>query len=219
MALEGLTFLAVAAAGIIYYGQLRAMLAANQINRDALESVQRAFVRLDNIQTDFLHAPDGKETYIQFTAQWTNSSSTPAMELIQAFATSELPSEPDGKPFYGDVSVKHSTIVVGPGGHTESSPHVFRESALGTAPDAKNWRERIQIKPNIYAWGWVAYRDVFPDTKPHVTEFCYRLNQILHPTRPTENGKTSWVNCSHHNCVDDYCPDYQTITGMLPPRL
>lgn len=30
----------------------------------------------------------------------------------------------------------------------------------------------------IFLWGWVGYRDVFPKTMPHVTEFCEEMRGI-----------------------------------------
>lgn len=73
-----------------------------------------------------------------------------------------------------------------------------------------------QSTPGRYAYfyGWVRYRDVFEDTTPHVTMFCYEVTGIrtVPPTAatpPPTNLALTLSLCAEHNCTDKQCEVHQ----------
>jgi hypothetical protein len=71
-------------------------------------------------------------------------------------------------------------------------------------------------KPGVprFFWGWMIYRDTFPNTKVHITEFCWKATKI----EMLDDGQYDFegTDCAHHNCVDEFCEDYQSIIGLSP---
>src|ERR1700680_3676416 len=58
-----------------------------------------------------------------------------------------------------------------------------------------------KARPDLYIWGWIAYKDIFPEAKIHITEVCLHLastalNQQSHILR------WNWDHCETHNCTD-----------------
>lgn len=80
--LELAIFLVGAYVAYIYFGQLQQMIDSNQINRDSLQDVQRAFLSFDSILTPTITYRDstGKEfDSIRFSIKMVNSGNTPAI--------------------------------------------------------------------------------------------------------------------------------------------
>ncbi len=71
----------------IYHGQLKALLESNSINREALESVQRAFVVYHDVieNRHIIHDKTGEHAVWSFTMPWENTGTTPASITSQAF--------------------------------------------------------------------------------------------------------------------------------------
>jgi hypothetical protein len=78
----------------------------------------------------------------------------------------------------------------------------------------------------IYAWGWIVYKDIFPNTPIHVTEFCNHLlatgytapdsdNPLPPPVTSNSTITTNWESCKKHNCIDQYCEDYDEVVKLL----
>jgi hypothetical protein len=67
-----------------------------------------------------------------------------------------------------------------------------------------------------FLWGWIAYKDIFPGTKIHLTEFCQGLVQEASvdnvPDSPLMQG---FQLCQHHNCADENCDDYKDVVDMV----
>jgi hypothetical protein len=58
----------------------------------------------------------------------------------------------------------------------------------------------------LYLWGWVTYRDVFPGTPPHRTEYCLQLTKWGgDPLNPAGSYSMGFNFCPIHNCTDDEC--------------
>jgi len=57
----------------------------------------------------------------------------------------------------------------------------------------------------IYIWGTVKYRDIFPETKRHITEFC---TSIFAVPDNSNRLRLTGEECDRHNCSDEECPDY-----------
>ncbi len=67
-----------------------------------------------------------------------------------------------------------------------------------------------------YIWGWLLYRDAFPNTKVHLTEFCLKTTNII--PKDGDYDFSATVCGSPHNCVDEFCDDYSAMVTMLPHK-
>ena len=209
-----------------YYArqQKNAMLDSNNINRESLQSVQRAFIRLKGITSNGVIKRTDKreERYFDMNANWENSGNTPATETIVFFSVDELQGEPDEAKFRGPYkSQDYGVSVVGAKGSLDSGivekPSAFFLGDQTNIPQANILTRESNRK--IYFWGWVAYRDVFPATAVHITEVCQQLTASFYEQEPGKKDpvpRFNYQGCHHHNCVDKYCDDYDEIANMAP---
>ena len=70
-------------------------------------------------------------------------------------------------------------------------------------------------KRHLYFWGWVAYRDIFEDSNPHLTEFCNELTISEGDITTGEKVRFLQVSCGTHNCADEECRDYAEVKKRL----
>jgi hypothetical protein len=201
---EGLAITAAVFASVVYFLQLTALVDSNQISRQSLQSVQRAFMNFDNITVHILAVGEKENTEPAgiFGAKFENVGTTPANNVIPFLGIERLPSEPDGTKFIGKNAEPLHTYV-GPKGPLTVGPKFMKFSETGLSrPDAT-------IHADLYIWGWVAYDDVFPGTARHLTEFCQQVTNL--DLKSTGNGSFFTTNCKKHNCEDQWCPDYTYI--------
>ena len=75
---------------------------------------------------------------------------------------------------------------------------------------------KAPVEHNLFVWGWEYYRDVFPNTKPHVTEFCRHITGInFRADQPEPHIEFVYSGCRKHNCDDQQCKDYKEIVRMV----
>ena len=53
-------------------------------------------------------------------------------------------------------------------------------------------------------WGRASYRDIFENTKQHVTKFCRELTVQGDPTL-AETVPMNFNHCPYNNCIDEDC--------------
>jgi|SRR6266850_408217 len=202
----------------IYYGQLNAFIESNKINRDALTSVQRPFVNFSGINNDRLMLPNRPPLW-QFTATIENSGTTPAITASSFVDADALSDEPDEQRFRGDSRPElFSSATIGPKAVMRIGVVHRDEVALfGRNFDVKNLRPNIPVAMHVYIWGYVIYKDVFLETKTHVTEFCQRLDSVSRSADLAQFQTTS-ANCKKYNCTDEYCENYADIVKLLPNK-
>jgi hypothetical protein len=70
----------------------------------------------------------------------------------------------------------------------------------------------IQIQKRkiyFYFWGEATYKDVFPNTKAHITRFCQRIIGIGHSGKSFLEKNTDvgfiFAPCDTHKCMDEEC--------------
>jgi hypothetical protein len=182
----------------------------------------------------------GRVTGIQVPIGWVNSGTTPTKSAFgnASFypSISELPSSFDFKDLEGFLP---SSIVIGP-----RTP-VLR----GLEIPITYFRDIVERRYHLYVWGWLAYRDVLPNTPIRLTEFCVELvdvqvakivslppagssnvgdsTQNVGPPDLTDpNAPIRWTplpcRTVNHNCYDEGCTDYQARTKeavILFPQL
>jgi hypothetical protein len=113
--INGSLLIATIVIAVIYFGQLRQMIESNSINREALESVQRAFIVWDSfvIHPTLKTLPSGSERNLVIENRWTNSGTTNARQVIHRFRVDGMKQEPDGIDFRGE-NEHHEIVYLSP---------------------------------------------------------------------------------------------------------
>lgn len=205
-----------------------AMLESNRINHDSLIAVQRAFIHFKQVEAKGVMIKDDPTALPSrqwnFIATFENSGNTPAIEVVNTFNI--IDHLPTGQEFIH--LVKQSDLrktVVGPkaplylGPQRRTQDFLFGADALKPAAKFKTF---LTDRTVIFL-GWIAYRDAFPATELHITEFCQQLAVItlafkenppkVLPTYPLFDF--SFQACREHNCTDEYCPDYKELEAFI----
>lgn len=207
---------------------------ANAISRDGLVTVQRAFIvfkHFEQVRAIVSPAPSVKIQW-QFDPLIENTGATPAIIATEDFSLEHLENgEPTEEQFVGDN--ERPTFSIGPHseqiGPTRDIDDVYIIGSVNgiPGPNASN-----AVGRNVFGWGFIVYKDVFADTKIrspiHVTEYCSQLQRVIYGstsgkpldrTKPLDKATTFklvWHACDEHNCVDQYCKDYDKIAKLLP---
>jgi len=193
---------------IIYFFQLREMIHSNEINRESLQTVQRAYMVVESEPRALTPERDiktGVVTAWHFQTMMENVGNTATQGLNYhtnlAVWSGPLPSDftyPDldanGKPCRIHAPQAECAVV-----YAVAGPKVVLWSHDISLP--KEMTDKIKDGAHIYAYGWVDYRDVFAWTPRHRTEYCYEVTSVG-PVGP------SFGNCPAHNCTDNDCKDY-----------
>lgn len=193
-------------------GEFAEIKESNRVNRDALISVQRAFITVPGLE-ERLNALDPSELNWMWDvrARIENSGATAAMKVVHSFIAAPRIDEPDEDAFIGKKTANDYGETIGPKATGFSArlqvPH-FVIKALST-PDRTTNQE-------LFLWGWITYRDTFEDTSPHLTEFCERFTRAIHKSELAWTWQTE--HCSTHNCIDQNCPDYRQLIQAAYPN-
>lgn len=173
--------LVIAASSIAYtmYAkrQWRVMRESNAINRENVESVQRALVFFTG-QTPIVKRLIGKKvTSLTMVIPWENTGVTPAMDGKSVVNWKTFPS-PNGLPnnfTYPDmVEVEPRQFEIPP-----------RSSGNGTMDVPIGWIKATKDKGlRMFIYGWITYDDIFRGvegsrkTPRHLSEFCDEITSI-----------------------------------------
>jgi hypothetical protein len=223
---SALTLGAIVIYAVLVYLQYGQMIESNKISRDSLIAVQRAFIHFKEIHVKGLTSED---TTGLFSRQWSfiaateNSGNTPGIEVVNAFGVQNHFLA--DKEFLGIVKKTDlRKTVVGPKAPLYLGPQNRNEDFIFGPNLPKNGKFRtFAIDRPLVLFGWIAYRDVFPKTKLHVTEFCQQLTVVslsfngkppkVMPTYPPLEFNFQF--CPDHNCTDEYCPDYKELETFV----
>lgn len=200
---------------------------AANTSKEALTSAERAFVSFSHItsQVENVHTESAEVQQIKFTMIWENSGTTPAIATIhrtgkRIFAVDghPIPNEkafPEEKEFIGDTSV-FAPLVLGPRSQVAPAPlNVSVQDEFGIARLPVTKEVQHQRKGLLVLWGWVAYRDIFTGTKPHISEFCEFIDAVeIFDDKPLE-PQFHYSPCGEHNCTDEYCKDYKQVLRAI----
>jgi len=212
---------AIIGAGLLIVNifQMRATQQAVDVSREALESVQRAFITFTGIQSEPVHPTEGvtipgidKELNGHvFVAAWENTGETPATNVMSYF-TIDLVSNSNAPsfPFTTHDRDQFTPTTFGPKAKINSGPLAMPEGF---------WTQEKQGN-TFYFWGWKIYRDVFSHTPIHVTEFCVNLAHVVKNIPFGANPDNvpfsfQYGDCNgRHNCTDKDCSDYNTLVEL-----
>lgn len=218
------TFWAVFAYAGIAALQWLAFRDANDISRQTLKSVNRAYITSAGVNSGIIQNlwPIGSNLW-QFDPIWENVGNTPASPVIHDFFAQILDGgEPNEERFVG-IETQYPVFMIG--------PHVRQEGVIRFVQQSELLEARVGATNNkiFFAWGWIAYRDVITKD-PHVTEFCLELKEIgfsepiqfpkapggVPAIPPGAKPSFRWTGCNQHNCFDENCKDYERIEELLP---
>jgi len=166
---------------------------------------KRAFVFAEGFNSFFESGPKKGEYVWRFRPIWKNTGDTPTKNLRLHF-DGELRSTPLPIGFNFDVaSIPPGTGLLGP--NSGSMGGVWPYPGM-TPLSISDVEDIIAGRRFLYIWGWVRYLDVFPDSKEHVTRFCWQMVATGDPRKFKPEAQTvQWGNLHHHegNCADDEC--------------
>lgn len=192
---------------------------AANINRQALYSVQRAYVIFpDKPEIDYFV----DKHFFVFEMPLENTGATPAHGLKDRVSCETrmgpLPESftfPDKQGVCGNPWAATGANVIAAKGKIYSQQVFMEDSIIKEFLQQNNgpWpgTPGQPFRPNhptrtIFFYGWVAYHDIFKDSPEHLSEFCRQL-QIL--VMQGQNSQAQWGYCPTHNCTDEDCPDYK----------
>jgi hypothetical protein len=206
---------------VVYFLQLRAMLNSNDINRESLQSVQRAFIAYRGMEKR--RGKQGDVMLWEFSPTYENSGTTPALAAVSVFSYGEgggiLPEEEFREGRLGVGKLPVSTVA--PKATQPAERQLLQESYVFGSPlgdDLGNFPD-VHPKSNLYFWGWMTYRDVFRGTKTHLTEFCRHMGPPQMVRVPPQNAiRFNYEVCAQHNCTDENCPDYAEVVAFSESR-
>lgn len=199
---------------------------ANEINRQALISVQRAFVTFQGFEISPSDNTAG-EHFWDYQPKYENSGNTPAINTMSSFECGLLPTEPTQQQFERTgLNVlgkpEFNTNTIGPKNSVNGAPWRAREidvvgGNIGNDSLPSNYYESHGIpflhrdrRVGFYCWGWIVYKDILPETKPHLTEFCTHLSAMVLDFK-TKTINQRFAGCSNYNCTDENCPNYNQV--------
>lgn len=146
------------------------------LTKDELTTTQRAFVFLENFDTDVAVRNDNAITKFIVKLLWKNAGTTPTRNMIVQANWTEIgaPLPPAGALERYDDHLK-LTMFLGPQATEWSTPIDIPPSVATSA-----WKGNT----TIFIWGRVDYEDIFAGTKPHFTRWCYRIYFGQGPMQP-----------------------------------
>jgi len=163
-----------------------------------LVTTERAFVYLEGFEIDIgqtTHPRDPNDplfiTRFIVKPKWKNSGTTPARNLTVRVNFTITIGNPPVEYSYGNSGER---LFLGPQASAMSS---FQQLPTGSAQEIVGLREAGQT--NLFIWGRAEYEDMFGDTQPHFTQWCYRV----HLGAP--DGKTlraEFIQAGNYNCSD-----------------
>ena len=166
---------------------------------------QRAFINLQNSIQGNRMIRAGRVIGIAFRVIAENSGTTPAQDVvgivnIKAF----LPEMPSNFDFKELAESETTRSIIGPRASVGYRVSIPLDDILTV----------VQQKQRLYMWGWVTYRDIFPETPLRLMEFCREIINVTidgpSPADPRSNFRWGNSVCSvPHNCYDEDCADYE----------
>jgi hypothetical protein len=166
---------------------------------------KRAYVVLDQFHVQVL------DNIVRIQPQWRNTGATPTKDMTNHVNWKVFPQEPPENYSFPDLSHEgketkrgegNISTYIGPNGATAlADPLVIPTQYLDMLR---------QKKGRIFIWGWTEYRDVFPGTPVHRTEFCNEIvmefsKDVGTTSAPKVQAGLSFSLYRRHNCMDEDC--------------
>jgi hypothetical protein len=189
------------------------MVESNRINRENMESTQRALVFFSG-QVGYVKRFAGKKiTSLTLVLPWENSGVTPAIDGDSRvnWKTFQSPTGiPEGFSYPDEGNVERRQFDIPPRGYGNGTEDVPIEWIEATKDNSLR----------LFVHGWITYDDIFKGKKGeritprHLSEFCDEITNIKSSpddvTDPAANITWELSLCPEHNCSDERCKDYST---------
>lgn len=189
--------------------QAEAARIANTTTREALTSVQRAFISFSGTASANKTISANKVTELVFTLPWVNAGVTP---------TKNAESQVNWRPFPGDLPPNFTFPDLGEVQFRqfEIPPREFGNATLTIPIAVFDAARKRSIR--LFVWGWITYNDIFDKTPMRLSEFCDEIVDIKSSTEdivdPSANITWQFSLCRTHNCSDEQCGDYKQRTQI-----
>lgn len=150
-----------------------------EVSREALISTERAFVFLNELTAQPMSiTPRGKTIQVGLLVikpHWANNGNTPTKNMTIRLGWKDTEADTDlPDDFAYDYQTEPAVMFLGPKAFEWSKP-INISGPIATSV--------IQDRRRFFIWGRADYWDIFPDTPPHFTKWCYRV-QILNAEWP-----------------------------------
>jgi hypothetical protein len=176
---------------------------SNRISREALTSVQRAFVFATGIT---LYAPVGAKSAMAI-AQIENAGATAATNLV-IVANRQILQSPQNLGEHFDYP---DAVPGAPSPRTLGPKETTISSITPIDPTCLDLLARGEVR--LFEWGRITYTDVFH--VPHETDFCFFTVGGVVDYPQGSNKSLVFFPCTEHNCVDDACPKPEQRTKRV----
>jgi hypothetical protein len=200
--------------GLLTYFTYELVRVSDETNKTS-RTTQRSFLVFNGITQGvaFQGPADPKtkkssKTGVQIKVNWLNSGDTPAKSVIGVSNFQAWRSDlPEGFDFHDLIQVSDpakTAMVVG--------PHQSIPQLLNVTID--NFAAQRAGTDRMFFWGWVAYRDAFPNDPPRLSEFCTEMIEVaIDPKKDIKDitNAMTWDTqpCHAHTCYDEDCSDYK----------
>lgn len=208
---------AVTAVATVFIGVFTFVLACvthrqARLTKEALIADKRAFVFTTDFAKLWEHGDSAGVYNWRFRPLWNNSGDTPTKDLTQ-FTACEIRNTmlPDGFDF-NPAGIRPGTGLLPPKSQLTGGQAPTPPQAAISPQDVEDSQAGRKF---IYLWGWARYSDVFPETKQHITRFCWLIVATGGPKTfdpsisgdPPTPGALRFQFILHHegNCADDEC--------------
>lgn len=178
---------------------------ATNLTREALTSVQRAFVfYTPDVQPSWITDKVGSTKIVAWTyfIPRKNTGTTGTRNLREYVSAS-----------YGTDAITESFDFhdSGDGVSGSANPQVTNFFQTGQIPTA-SVQAAQNGKQHIYVFGWIRYNDVFEGTPERITKFCFEVHPLSGDYTNTKGGpfgtKANFCTVGSktiHNCSDEDC--------------
>ena len=184
--------------------QARTAQSTLQTMQDTARRQLRAYVHLNSAAIPGDRLPDtmgaygaipGKIHTFRLTVTLENSGQTPTRHALIAMNYEAMVQRiPDDFKFSDPPSERIEHANIGPSAK-------FLTPVIDVPAD--DVAQALMGSKYLYAWGWIEYSDVFPNSPRHRTEFCFQIVPDKGP--PSADTSLRFVNHTKFNGADEDC--------------
>lgn len=153
-------------------------------------AVQRAHIFVLSPQSELRLDNNGLIVGLRLWVIWKNSGTTPGSPVMALTGATWTPSIDQFQ--FGNISQEgvEQPFVLGPGAEIAAA-----SIDISPAHVLANFNHQgFQL-----LWGWARYRDIFPGSKEHVVEFCFRVTIDGQLGLPPFTGRVNFAFHGEHN--------------------
>ncbi|MGA8090570.1 MAG: hypothetical protein WCA10_25060 [Terracidiphilus sp.] len=175
----------------------RAATRSAQTSKEALTSVQRAFLSVNTFDITRLVKGQSFDGSVRIAFSWENGGDTPTKDMEVLVSSTWLPKPmPESYPLEKMLGQHPLHMFVGPKSSSRSQPLVIPSHDVLAI---------YHHSGHLYIWGKAAYRDVFNGSPVHETMFCTELTDVNGDPLGGGPVNIQTASCDHGNCADEEC--------------